>query len=52
MDLVIVWTLLGLFVGCWVGNAVNKSWCYQGVKFVLTNNLRHSKIVYMERAIP
>lgn len=32
MGLIIAWTLLGLFVGCWVGNTVNKSWCYQPVK--------------------
>lgn len=25
MGLIISWTLLGLFVGCWVGNTVNKN---------------------------
>ncbi len=34
MDLVIAWTMLGLFVGCWVGNTVNKNRCYQYVKNV------------------
>lgn len=24
MTLIVLWTLLGLFVGCWVGNTVNK----------------------------
>lgn len=25
MGLIIAWTALGLFVGCWVGNTVNKN---------------------------
>lgn len=25
MTLIVLWTLLGLFVGCWVGNTVNKN---------------------------
>lgn len=51
MTLVILWTLLGLFIGCLIGNAVNKNLCYRNVKYVLTNNIVHSKIVYMVRAI-
>lgn len=51
MGLIIAWVLLGLFVGCWVGNTVNKNWCYQSVKKPLTNNLEHDIIVYIGRAI-
>lgn len=32
MGLIIAWTLLGLFVGCIINNAVNKNRCYQSVK--------------------
>lgn len=47
MGLIIAWTALGLFVGCWVGNTVNKNWCYQSVKKLLTNNLKHDIILSM-----
>lgn len=48
MTLIVLWTLLGLFVGCLVGNAVNKNLCYQSVKKLLTNNLKHEMIVCRE----
>ncbi len=52
MGLIIAWTLLGLFVGCWMGNTVNKNLCYQSVKKLLTNNLEHDIIVYEESNSP
>lgn len=48
MTLVILWTALGLLCGCLIANAANRNLCYQIVKKLLTNNLKHEKIVYRE----